>query len=629
MTPETPPASKGAGSRRFPILAQALFVVGCIMALAMIAGYRAFSWDEFEFVRATDFVRQGLVPYRDFWEHHTPLQWFLMAPLKALFRWPGTATMIGMRASQIPAWVGVFWLLNHLMARKGLNVASRWAAMACLLLSPIFLLYAVEYRQETLSSLFSLWALCLLEAPEVSPGRARWAGAFLALVPLINMRFGPWVVVVVALYAFVDREGSRWRWQGRRAQNMLLGAATVTLVSLLYLFITGSLQAFLDYCFRQNGLGNAINRTSPLAPSTPYLGTLWTLIERPDPGALALLAAVLAQWARWCRHPARCTVFDRFALLIVLQLGIMVQASSHFNYHVQLPIILATPVLAAGVMELTERWGTRFQGQLATMLLVGLAMDYGSLYQWRSQHHTSLYMDQVMQASVRVTQPQEKVWDGVGYCLERPPYFKYWFLPYHIRLLSREGKAERLPMEKLALDPPGAIVYGGRIYAWVNQNPPMSAYFLSHFLPSLMNVWVPGLSGTLDAPQGELRWLVPRTGDYWLAASTALATHPWFKNGDSLIYFTGNPALVPQIDRQTAPALPAGLTFACQGAALVPDKGVLHLTQGSALSVRYAGQHPLGLFLVTDRVDAIFTPFLGSGDSFDAEARVMSFPELF
>jgi hypothetical protein len=73
--------------------------------LLQLAGLHPLVWDEIEFFRATDWVRQGLVPYRDFWEHHTPLQWFLYAPIAALTHSAGAPAIIFMRFAQIPLWV--------------------------------------------------------------------------------------------------------------------------------------------------------------------------------------------------------------------------------------------------------------------------------------------------------------------------------------------------------------------------------------------------------------------------------------------------------------------------------------------------------------------------------------------
>src|SRR5258708_1636728 len=74
-----------------------LTVPAIIGRLLQMAGLHPLVWDEIEFFRATDWVRQGLVPYRDFWEHHTPLQWFLYAPMAALTHSPGAPAIVFMR----------------------------------------------------------------------------------------------------------------------------------------------------------------------------------------------------------------------------------------------------------------------------------------------------------------------------------------------------------------------------------------------------------------------------------------------------------------------------------------------------------------------------------------------------
>ena len=79
------------------------------------------NWDEVEFFRATDWVRQGLVPFRDFWEHHTPLQWFVFAPFTALTKSPGAAAIIWMRWVQVPLWVV---LVTSLSSAETINDAG-------------------------------------------------------------------------------------------------------------------------------------------------------------------------------------------------------------------------------------------------------------------------------------------------------------------------------------------------------------------------------------------------------------------------------------------------------------------------------------------------------------------------
>src|SRR6185369_12373389 len=107
----------------------AVTALAAAFRLLPLLGLHPLNWDEVEFFRATDWVRQGLTPYRDFWEHHTPLQWYLFAPFAALTKSEGAAAIVWMRAVQIPLWILTFWLTNLWMKRSGLGEIGRWGAM--------------------------------------------------------------------------------------------------------------------------------------------------------------------------------------------------------------------------------------------------------------------------------------------------------------------------------------------------------------------------------------------------------------------------------------------------------------------------------------------------------------------
>src|SRR5712691_13547359 len=99
------------------------------------------TWDEIEFFRVTKWVSQGLVPYRDFWEHHTPLLWFVFAPLTALVRNDtGATAILAMRLLQVPLWALTFWALWRWMGNAGVDVGARGAAIAIAICSSFFML---------------------------------------------------------------------------------------------------------------------------------------------------------------------------------------------------------------------------------------------------------------------------------------------------------------------------------------------------------------------------------------------------------------------------------------------------------------------------------------------------------
>ena len=41
--------------------------------------------DEFEHLHASWLISKGFIPYRDFFEHHHPLLWYISAPIVSLF----------------------------------------------------------------------------------------------------------------------------------------------------------------------------------------------------------------------------------------------------------------------------------------------------------------------------------------------------------------------------------------------------------------------------------------------------------------------------------------------------------------------------------------------------------------
>lgn len=59
-----------------------IFVVLSLMRIYYVPG---FLMDTYEHIHASWLVSEGLIPYRDFYEHHHPLLWYLFAPVTQLF----------------------------------------------------------------------------------------------------------------------------------------------------------------------------------------------------------------------------------------------------------------------------------------------------------------------------------------------------------------------------------------------------------------------------------------------------------------------------------------------------------------------------------------------------------------
>src|SRR2546423_112500 len=166
-----------------------------------LAWLHPLNWDEIEYRRATAWAWNGLVPYRDFFEHHTPLQWFVFAPLTAIARGPGVSAIVALRFAQTIVWAIVFVLLSLWMRDAGISRFARLAAILIALCSSMFMLAAVEYRVDALGCALLVAAILLLQR-----GLLGWSGAALVLAGMANLRLGPVLVVALIAFAAVRRD---------------------------------------------------------------------------------------------------------------------------------------------------------------------------------------------------------------------------------------------------------------------------------------------------------------------------------------------------------------------------------------------------------------------------------------
>src|SRR5688500_12833826 len=146
-----------------------LFAAAILWIAALAQRGLPLAVDEVEFFRATKWVGQGLVPYRDFWEHHLPLQWIAFGPVASLFaNGPGVEAIVAMRWAQIAMWIAIFILLVRLARRLGLNP---WPALVLLLVSSSFVKRAIEYRVDVPGNLAYLAGVALIA---FGAGPRRW-----------------------------------------------------------------------------------------------------------------------------------------------------------------------------------------------------------------------------------------------------------------------------------------------------------------------------------------------------------------------------------------------------------------------------------------------------------------------
>lgn len=578
-----------------------LLAVFLFWALLNLHWGRGVAWDEVEFLQATDRVRQGLVPYRDFFEHHTPLSWYLMAPFEALSHGPGVGPVLWLRWVQVPLWGLAFWRLKVWMQEAGVPPWVRLCALACLLGTPFFVFQALEFRVDTAGTILVIFGLDRLSRPDSR--NLLVAGALLSMSVIANLRFGPFVVVVALAAGCMDLEAHRWRILPARLGRLILGAAMALLPWVIYLLLTHSFGAMWQRCFVQNEMVQRI--TMATRTTGTYLGYPFTSADVP--GLLLEGGVVAAAWPllRTFRQP-------RFLHLILLaqiaNLAFVALMKVQYLYHFELSFCLAVPLLA---MALVEVAGPLYRTNVlprACMVALGLGLTVNAFnLVVRNDHGTLKYQDEVLREAARLAPPGSTVLDGCGWLVDRQPAYQYWFFPLFVRQLSLHHEIAPYTPEAFQQNPPSLVISSLRLNNWASEWPDVGLLLITHYLPTLPSLWVPGLSYPFSPERRQWTWTVPATGDYRIICSPDLLGHPWFSSpfivslpGNQLSgRFTIDPRRFQSRGQDE-------LHWAIEGQPKTSSNGHFLLNKGQKLTATFSGVGGLGVMLVPDGTGLLF-----------------------
>lgn len=180
----------------------------------------------------------GLLPYRDVFDNHTPLFQFLCAPLLWLTgdRADG---LIWMRFAMLPFQGVVLWCVYRLGATLFSQRAGLWAA----LLTGYhhrFLLISTEFRPDDLWAALWMLALCVLLTGPLTVRRVFWCGVLLGTAFAVSLKTSLLLISLVTalsvglLARLLAKQPVPWKWIARR-----LGAALAGMIILPLLVCAG------------------------------------------------------------------------------------------------------------------------------------------------------------------------------------------------------------------------------------------------------------------------------------------------------------------------------------------------------------------------------------------------------
>src|SRR5262245_39231200 len=207
-------------------------IVAMLASRVWFVFHRAFDPDEFEHMHAAWNIAQGMIPYRDFFEHHTPWMHFMLAPLTARF---ATASDPSSGAAALVAGRFVMWLAAGIPVAVVVQAGTLWhsrsrglLAGAFVATSALFLDLGLEIRPDGPAlACIAATIFALMRASKDEGAQWKWlivAGGSTGAAVMFVQKY-LLVAPAIAIAAATIESGAPRAWRRRLSRAALVTAA--------------------------------------------------------------------------------------------------------------------------------------------------------------------------------------------------------------------------------------------------------------------------------------------------------------------------------------------------------------------------------------------------------------------
>jgi len=312
-------------------------------------------WDEVEQLHSAYLVSEGLLPFTDFWQIHSPLLWLGLAPvLKVL---PPSGAILILARCLCLVLSGLLFLAVWRVARRLWGEGADFKTTLLVFLSVSIVSQLLWIRPDLLMSLGAVVSIDLaLVGYEKDRDRFFFLGGLaLSLGLTFTHKAAPWLLIVPlsSLVVHGKRRRRVFRIQLLHAAGGLAGA--VPLVT--YLTANGLWSGFWEWVVVYHRAGPAFR---PSLDTGPALGLA---------AACMILAAVgLFRLPAGPRRAPRAVMGAALVLIVVSAILLYPIQHSWFRYYLG-PLFLVSATLSSWLGRALESRGHRLRGALLLGLL--------------------------------------------------------------------------------------------------------------------------------------------------------------------------------------------------------------------------------------------------------------------
>jgi hypothetical protein len=447
--------------------------------------------DESEHLHATWLVADGRIPYLDFWDHHGPPFFYLLAPLT---RWLADSPGVYFAARALMAVTsGLALVLVYRLARR-LSSTAAIAAVVLLAFLPRFVDQTTEVRPDVPALV--AWLGTLLALVRWREGRGRswlWiAGIALGGAGALNLKTAYGAVGVALVLALESRgpgAGAIRRAAGNLAP-LLAGAAVLPAAIVAMLWLQGGWPA-LGALASEVVVGNL--RFVDFRKELPLSGASLGLL------ALALTGIVLAIRGEG-RLRARALRAPLLVPMGAISLFLLLPTTPGVGVYAWLPVLAPAAVFAG--LALATCLDRAASGTMRLRVVAGVALAAGLI--GPAAYSATLALtgeneDQLrtMRALLRHACPGEPVLDGTALYVFRPSAYHHRVFILGIREWIATGViAEERLVEEIRRAGPRVAYPDRRLRAIVK----VAAFVERHYVWHPDGIMVPG--ATIPVPGG-------------------------------------------------------------------------------------------------------------------------------
>lgn len=598
------------GLRLFPGAA----VVLSLLAPTLLLLLAPFNPDEVEYFRASRWVASGLVPFRDFWEHHLPLHWVLLAPFAPLTRPATVESLLVLRLAQLPLLAATAFLAVRMLLRARVSRAASFFGLSLFFLA--IHRSAVEIRIDVTMNLFLLAGILVLTTGGDSRARRPelpfLGGVLLGLACLASQRAIPMALVAAAASSIPELASGTplsLRSLARRPLFAAAGLATIAIAALAVAWALGAIPALWESCFRQNFLYERLSERDARGPSALDWARRFLL----RPGAVALVALGIGGGVQGLLNVRTRALSAVVVILAMAQVAFLASIRSPFPYQFQtlfwLLALLAALALDA-VMRISRRAAVGAASAVTILAAAGAYHAVGAV-RWPVLSETLAHQDHVLRTVERLSPAEGVVLEGCGFAVNRRPAMKTWFLPSLARDLMAAGFIESPKVADLESRRIALVVADSRLLETARGDERLGTFLARSFFPLERFVWAPAPNARLG-PGERAEWTVMTDGPHRVVELPLQALDAWFESPWSFPFQrpTTSAAFRVDVTRLRSPD-PLAIRFLVDGVALEPDPGgLVFLGAGARLGAENVSETTRAVLLLPARyrvvLDAAF-----------------------